>query len=153
MISLAFIINLLVTLLLVAYGWFVQLVYFPSMAYWKRDDEKKTRFYKDRMLLFTFPLMSLEVLTSIAILLGFTFKPTPGPSDNYYFNLYGVAFIFIILIYITSFQLIRPLINRFLKNGDFKALQQAVAWNWVRTLGWTIRFIVLFVTLISKSTA
>lgn len=121
-----------VSLYLFGLIWFVQIVHYPLFQkvpanHFVRYEQTHTR----RTSWITAPVMLVELATAI-LLMYF--------HQNTFFglNLLGVA-----ALWLSTFFVQVPLHNRLLKSYHPAAIKKLVQTNWIRTLIWTIRAIVL----------
>lgn len=148
MVQLAFFINLIVTLILIGVVWYMQVVHLPLLKYAPENDRDKfAQLLKERLVLITFPLMTLEGLTSLMVVLNFVRVPMETAAARTSYTIYGIAFILMLINAIITFQTLRPLRNKFLKKYNEKSARNWENWNWVRTVIWTSRAILLLATL------
>lgn len=120
------------TLLLCGLIWTIQVVHYPSFHY--VTPERFTHFeafHQRRISLLVVPLMLVE-LTSAITLLGYRPEALPG-----LWALFGVLLVG--LIWGTTFTLQVPLHNQLSAGYDKKAITALVAGNWLRTIAWTLR--------------
>lgn len=144
MFSLIFIIHVFVCILLTAVMWYLQVVHFPLLRFVGTDHfvEYYSELKMKNTLLF-FPLFSLEIFTSIALLLSFTMVSEFTASVQNQFFLVGFSLILLFILHLVNFQMIRPTLSSLQKNSDLKIHQKLVRLQWIRTLGWTIRMVIL----------
>lgn len=151
MLSVAFIINVITTLLLVGITWFMQIVFFPLLRFYDTDKpDVFARTYRDRMMLLTFPLMSLEFLTGVTIMLAYAMVPKETEAAFRSYIIFGIAFLCMAINLLITFQMIRPLSRKFLEKPTLLVLKKLEQWNWVRTIIWTLRFLLLISTIFSR---
>jgi hypothetical protein len=142
--SLIFIIHALVCILVTAVMWYIQVVHFPMLRFVGADRfEQYYRELKMKNTLLFFPLFSLEIFTSVALLLSFTMVSDFTASVQNQFFLVGFSLILLFVLHLVNFQMIRPLLSSLQTDTDGKKHQRLVRMQWIRTLGWTIRLIML----------
>lgn len=131
--SLVATIHLLTTFAMAGLIWFVQIVHYPMMARFERENfaahEKE---HCDRTGWVVVPLMLGEIFTFALLLLE-------GVRSNT-FLLSGVL---LGVIWASTFLLQVPLHRALLQGWNAKSHRQLVASNWIRTTAWTGRAILL----------
>jgi hypothetical protein len=125
--------------------WFQQIVYFPLFRYLGRGvDPNYFGHQRDRMTMLTFPIMTLEFLTAATIFITAAFSGEAGRAT---YKIYGLAFFVLLGLHMVTFQMIRPMISKLSMEVDEQICRRLVRWNWTRTMGWTVRAILLFSTI------
>lgn len=117
--------------------WIIQLIQYPSYNY--IDQKKFTAFQKFHTQTITFivgPIMILELLTGILLLLQ------PKFSFTIVINLAGILVIWLCTLFFSI-----PLHSHLSHNYNSEKVQTLILTNWIRTLAWTIRSILLIVFL------
>ncbi len=150
MFSLIFIIHVLVCIMVTAIMWYLQVVHFPMLRFIGTDRyELYYHELKMKNTLLFFPLFSLEIFTSIALLLSFTMVSDFNPAVQNQFFLVGFSLILLFILHLVNFQLIRPLLSSLHTDVDEKKHKRLLRLQWIRTLGWTSRFIMLLSMILS----
>jgi hypothetical protein len=85
----------------------------------------------------------LEIFTSIALLLSFTMVSDFTPSVQKQFFLVGFSLILLFILHLVNFQIIRPLLSSLQTDTEGRKHKRLIKIQWIRTLGWTIRLIIL----------
>ena len=135
---LAFLLQLGSTLALFGLIWFVQIVHYPLHAlvgpveFPRYEAEHATR-----TGYIAAPLMILELATTAAILLP-RFRPPSVPALGAW-----LGFVLVLLLWLSTFFIQVPLHNRLHRTRDGRALQLLVRTNWIRTLLWTLRAVLV----------
>jgi hypothetical protein len=112
--------------------WFVQIIHYPTLAppaegtFVERHQD-----YTQRMGWIVGPIMLLEMGLQLLQL-----QKNPGPKT---FLLFGL----LLLIWISTFALQVPAHNLLSQGYDAQAVQRLVRTNWIRTLAWTARSVIL----------
>lgn len=112
--------------------WFVQIIHYPTLAppaegtFVERHQD-----YTQRMGWIVGPVMLLEMGVQLLQL-----QKTPGPKT---FLLFGL----LLLIWISTFALQVPAHNLLSQGYDAQVVQRLVRTNWIRTLAWTARSVIL----------
>jgi hypothetical protein len=130
----------LVTAMLTGIIWFVQVVHYPLFPlaggqnyplYQRRHEQGITRI--------VVPLMIVETLTAIALIIRFP----AGVSRS----LFYLTLVLLVINWLSTFLLQVPQ-HRVLELGfNIDAWQNLCRTNWVRTLTWTLRLIILLLIL------
>lgn len=121
--------------------WQIQVNHYPSFEY--VDKERFTdfaHFHVRRITPIVAPLMIIELITSVLLLML-------SPKNPWYIlNTLGVAIIW----FATQFLSI-PCHNKLIMGFDLQSIKKLVKTNWIRTILWTARSILL-ITLAFKGT-
>lgn len=124
--------HLIVTALLTGLIWTIQLVHYPSFHFVNIVVYKEfQKFHMFRISIVVMPLMILELLTGAMLLL----------LDQQ--HLFLVNFILILLIWLSTFLLSVPAHSKLEKGYNHEAVNRLVSTNWVRTILWTVRLVLL----------
>ena len=116
--------------------WIVQLVHYPAFQF--VEEKKFVEFEKFHTLKISFivlPMMIIELLSGILLISlywGFYYKA--GFISN---------LITLFIIWLITFSISVPLHDKLGKGKDFKLIDQLTKTNWVRTIAWSFRLIVL----------
>lgn len=131
-------INLLMTLHLVSTAamtgliWTIQLVHYPSFHFINIVVyEEFQKFHMQRISIVVMPLMILEFITGLLLLVL---------SQEQFFL---VNFVLIVMIWLSTFLLSVPEHSKLEKGYNHKAVDRLVSTNWVRTLLWSVRLVLL----------
>lgn len=116
--------------------WVIQAVHYPlfakipseAFAHYEADHQKRISFV-------VVPAMVLELASAIALVLN------PPPSLP--INLLVINIILLALIWISTFALQVPLHRNLSRGYDARAIDRLVRTNWIRTLGWTLKTLLL----------
>ena len=121
-------IHLVITVGLVVLIWIIQLVHYPSFAYYQENDfAKAMNFHQSRITLIVLPLMMIE----IAALSYLSWKVT----DLFYLSMLAM----VILIWVSTFFIQVPLHQKLLAGKDVTLITKLVSTNWIRTCLWTLK--------------
>lgn len=124
----------LITFTLIGLIWTIQLVHYPAFKY--IDKEKFIAFEKmhtSKISLLVAPLMVLELMIACIHLYE-------KPAQPYAM----ISLFLVLLIWISTFTLSVPC-HSMLKNGkDEKIIHKLILTNWVRTILWTFKGILIF---------
>lgn len=126
--------EIIVNAVLVGLIWLVQVLVYPSFKY--IDEKNYSFFHRFHMKAITplvGPLMILEAGLSLANL-AYQNYPTA-------INLVGLGLI--IIIWLSSFFLSVPTHELLLLKKDDALINKLVRTNWIRTIGWSVKLILL----------
>lgn len=130
-------VHLFLTLYLAGVIWMVQLVHYPLMA---KVGEGAFRAYEEahtrRMTPVVMGQMLLELATGLYLL-------WQGAGEWMLWLNLGL----LLLIWLSTFLVQVPLHNRLMAGWDQWAHQRLVKTNWIRTVAWTVRGILLLMLL------
>ena len=129
-------INLACTLYMVGLIWFVQVVHYPLMA---SVGEQGYAAYQQAHMRLTTWVVGPPMLMEAGTALGLVLLVPMGVQ----LSLAWRAFSILILIWIVTALFSVPAHQRLLQNFDSKAHRRLVQTNWLRTLGWTLRAIIV----------
>ena len=134
-----FMIHLFASSLMGGIIWFVQVIHYPlfnqigsaQFVAYEREHVRRTKFL-------IAPLMLIELGSGLFLILM-----------NHSFNVYliNINFILLILIWISTFFIQVPLHNALLDKRDSMSISKLVKSNWVRTLLWTSRLVLLLIII------
>lgn len=137
--QLLLLLNLVLAAMLSGLIWLVQLVSYPAFLHVGPDTSFAYQRHHIRSISWVVvPLMMAELFLAGWLLLStFTF--------NILSYLNYAAFACLLMIWLATFGLAVPLHNRLGKEG-YKSLtiRKLVRINWIRTIGWSLRLILLF---------
>lgn len=122
------------TLFMTGLIWFVQVVHYPFLHY-AEGNLDAARFHQRRTGWVVIPVMVVELVTAV-LLLGSSWIAQYG--DYLFINL-GL----LLLTWAVTFLKMVPLHRRLLEHMDESTIQVIVTTNWVRTILWTVRSLVL----------
>ncbi|MFM8715826.1 MAG: hypothetical protein ACKOHM_09985 [Spartobacteria bacterium] len=131
--SLAATVHLLTTFAMAGLIWFVQIVHYPMMANFERENfaahEKE---HCDRTGWVVVPLMLGEIFTFALLLV-----------EGLHSSAFLLSGLLLGVIWASTFFLQVPLHRTLLQGWNDKAHRQLVATNWIRTVAWSGRAILL----------
>jgi hypothetical protein len=99
--------------------------------------------FKMKNTLMFFPLRSLEVFSAIALLLSFAMQPEMTSRIENQFYIIGLNLLIISILYMLHFQKVRPTIYKITSYSNDTELKKMTQWQWVITIGTTIRTILI----------
>ena len=134
--------NLVSTLCLVGLIWTVQVVHYPSFQYAdERTFKEFESFHQKRITFVVMPLMLVEVGTSLLLL-----WTRPG----FFAGWVAVCGALLVgVIWLSTFALQVPIHGQLAESLNPEAIQRLVATNWIRTIVWSGRGLLLVWTLLN----
>ena len=128
--------HLISTSIMVGVIWVVQLVHYPSFKYVNESDYIIfQKYHMSNISYIVFPVMFTELITAILILFF--------GEESLFFML---SLICLFLIWVITGVLFTKFHNTLQKGKDLKMIEKMIKANWMRTLLWTLRLImILFV--------
>lgn len=139
------VLNLAVTLYMVGVIWTVQLVHYPLMAtVGKASFAEYHQRHVRMMTVVVGPSMLIEAFSMIAIL---------GQCASDQFNLAALGTLLIFIIWLSTAFLQVPCHSKLEKSFDSKTHSFLVNSNWIRTIAWSLRGIVIAAMLLSVESA
>ena len=131
-----FVIHLVSTSFMVGVIWIVQLVHYPTFFF---IDEQKSydfqKFHMSRISYIVMPAMTTELFSGIYI-----FIYSNMAIDS---NLFLLALTILIINWIITALVFVKMHNKLLINYKIEIISLLVKWNWLRTLLWSVRLILL----------
>ena len=145
MVQLIFVIHILATFFSFGICLVLQALHFPMLRY-IGPYQYPIYYEKQKMKLsvLTFPVFSLEVFTSVIVMITFFAKGEMTEAKQNSFFVYLSTIIILLLIHLITFYFIKPSLRKLLKTWDEKTLKELKGWNLGRTLLWLARIIILF---------
>lgn len=124
------------TSIMVGVIWVIQLVHYPSFKYVNESDYIIfQKYHMSNISYIVFPVMFTELITAILILFF--------GEESLFFML---SLICLFLIWVITGVLFTKFHNILQKGKDLKMIEKMIKANWMRTLLWTLRLImILFV--------
>lgn len=128
--------NLISTLYLVGLIWTIQVVHYPSFQYAdERTFQEMESFHQTRITFVVMPLMLVEAGTSLWLLW------TRPDFLSSWAVICGVLLIG--AIWLSTFVLQVHIHGQLSEGMDTRAIQRLVTTNWIRTIAWTVRGLLL----------
>ena len=131
--------HILSTAIMCGVVWFVQMIHYPLFAFVEGDNFAK--FEKEHIRLTKFlimPAMLVEIATAIILIFD-----TPLSLNYSYINLFVLG-----LIWISTFFIQVPLHSKLSSAKNESIIKRLIATNWIRTILWTGRLVLLLSVLI-----
>jgi len=130
--NLIFLAHLATTLYLVGLIWIVQILVYPAMAHIGTDGYAAYHnLHTSRITPVVAPAMIIELLTAIY----FVFAPVEKIDYRYFWC--GLALI--LIIWVSTFFVQVPLHEKLGASFDSDVQKKLVLTNWIRTVAWTLR--------------
>jgi len=148
--QLIFLVHILSTFLSFTISLYLQLIHFPLLRYigpyqYPVYFQKQ----KQRLTIVTFPVFTLEIFTSIFLMVAFFGGGKITEAKQNSFFIYLSSIILLLFIHLLTFYVIKPWLKKLLTAWDDKILNQLKLGNLVRTLMWLVRIIILFSIVIN----
>ena len=138
--SFIFLFNLVLSFIAVGLIWTIQLVHYPSMRYISKDKfTEYHNFHSMRISILAIPLMLAELVTSIMLWYQ--------NFNNTVQTVFLVNLIIVVLIWLSTFLIQVPLHNALSKEKNTEKLTKLIFTNWIRTILWTLRSILMILFL------
>ena len=127
-------IHLISTSMMVAIIWIVQILHYPTF---KLIDQKKYEEFQDfhmkRISYIIIPIMLVELSSGVIVLI----------IDSSLYTPFGVSLVLLIFIWILTALLFSKVHAYLLKGYDEDSINKLIDLNWIRTIFWTVRLIIL----------
>ncbi len=138
--SFIFLFNLVLSFIAVGLIWTIQLVHYPSMRYISKDKfPEYHNFHSIRISILAMPLMLAELVTSIMLWYQ--------NLNNAIQAIFLINLIIVVLIWFSTFLIQVPLHNALSKEKNTEKLSKLIYTNWIRTILWTSRSILMILFL------
>ena len=138
--SFIFLLNLVLSFIAAGLIWTIQLVHYPSMKYIPKDRfPEYHNFHSIRISILAIPLMFVELVTSIILLYQ--------NLNNAIQTIFIVNLILVLMIWLSTFLIQVPLHNVLSKEKNTEKLSKLIFSNWIRTILWTARSILMILFL------
>jgi len=130
--------QLATTWFMVGLIWIIQIVHYPLFA---NVGETQFPLYSQKhQFLITFivgPVMVAELITAVVLALY-----PPSPSAALWLR---VALALLIVVWVSTVLIQTPQHGRLSSGFDLEKIRSLVTWNWIRTIAWTARGLILLV--------
>ena len=119
--------------------WVIQLVHYPSFRFTDREKYVSFQIFHMRNISFiVVPVMILEFLSGLLLVL----------YHSNYESLLRISFILLLIIWLVTALFFAQIHQKLSKGYDETLVRNLVSLNWIRTLLWTIRTIIITYCLI-----
>jgi len=132
-------IHLVLASIMVGVIWVIQLVHYPSFRFTDREKYVSFQIFHMRKISFiVMPVMVLEFLSGLLLVL----------YHSNYESLLRISFILLLIIWLVTALFFAQIHQKLSKGYDETLVRKLVSFNWIRTLLWTIRTIIITYCLI-----
>lgn len=144
-----FILHVLATFFAFGIALYQQIVHFPLLRY-IGPYQYPVYYEKQKMQLtiLTFPVYSLEVFTSIVLMVTFFAGGEMTPEKQNSFFTYLVSIILLLFIHLVTFYFIKTSLKKLVTNWQEKTLKELRMYNLVRLGLWLGRLIILIIIVV-----
>lgn len=119
--------------------WVIQLVHYPSFRFTDREKYVSFQIFHMRNISFiVVPVMILEFLSGLLLVL----------YHSNHESLLRISFILLLIIWLVTALFFAQIHQKLSKGYDETLVRNLVSLNWIRTLLWTIRTIIILYCLI-----
>ncbi len=127
-------VHLIVTSAIVGVIWMVQLVHYPSFLYVDKNKYKLFQeFHMSRIGFIVVPLMAVELITGALLLIIYKL------SSIYFFS----SMLLLVGIWFLTAIVFTRIHSKLLNGYSEKLIHDLVSFNWIRTIMWTTRLVLL----------
>ncbi len=134
---LVFVIHLTTTVFMTGLIWMVQIVHYPLFK--NIGSNEFLQYEKQHSKLITFivgPVMTIELVTGILL-------ATSNYLNEQNFILYLISFGLLILIWLCTIFIQIPQHKKLSSGYDKEVIDKLVSYNWIRTVSWSARALIL----------
>jgi len=123
--------------LLVSFGlfvliWIIQILHYPSFIYYAEETFHHAMISHQKNITFiVLPLMLMELILAFFNLYKF------------FNSIFLISLILVILIWLSTFFIQVPIHEKLLHGKDIILINKLIQTNWIRTILWSIKFILL----------
>jgi len=125
------IIHIVTTIFMTGLCWFVQIVHYPLF---RVIENNKFPAYERKNAItgfITVPIMTIELLTGLILLY------------NYQNSLYLLNIVLLTIIWLSTLVFQVPIHLKLMQEGSPKLITKVIKTNWIRTLSWTARTLLM----------
>ena len=138
--SFIFLLNLVLAFIAVGLIWTIQLVHYPSMRFIPKERfVEYHNFHSIRISFLAMPLMLTELGTSLMLFYQ--------NYNNAIQTIFLINLVIVALIWLSTFLIQVPLHNALSKEKQSEKLSKLICTNWIRTILWTARSILMILFL------
>jgi len=138
--SFIFLLNLVLSFIAVGLIWTIQLVHYPSMKFIPKERfVEYHNFHSIRISFLAMPLMLTELGTSLMLFYQ--------NYNNAIQTIFLINLVIVVLIWLSTFLIQVPLHNALSKEKQSEKLSKLIYTNWIRTILWTARSILMILFL------
>jgi hypothetical protein len=150
MLSIVFITNLLVSILLAGIYISRSFALLPALFQNNANLEILKKFNRNESLL-TVPLGIFEGTTAFVLLLTAAFAPQKTSADIFFFNIQGIALLILFFSRLCSFLLFKPELSNLIRFPDSANFKKALKWGALISVFQFIRISLLVFSVLTKS--
>ena len=137
-----FLIHVLATSVMLGIIWIIQLVHYPSFRFVDTSNYRSFQnFHIKRISIIVVPVMIIEALSGLIYLIYFI------KNIEVFFL---VSMMLLIVIWLVTGFIFSGLHQNLLIGYNRLTINKLVSLNWIRTLLWSLRFILLIISIIIK---
>ena len=138
--SFIFLLNLVLAFIAVGLIWTIQLVHYPSMRFIPKERfVEYHNFHSMRISFLAIPLMVTELGSSLILFYQ--------NYNNAIQTIFLINLVIVALIWLSTFLIQVPLHNALSKEKQSEKLSKLICTNWIRTILWTARSILMILFL------
>ena len=138
--SFIFLLNLVLAFIAVGLIWTIQLVHYPAMRFIPKERfVEYHNFHSMRISFLAIPLMVTELGTSLILFYQ--------NYNNAIQTIFLINLVIVALIWLSTFLIQVPLHNALSKEKQSEKLSKLICTNWIRTILWTARSILMILFL------
>ncbi len=127
-------IHLISTSMMVAIIWIVQILHYPTFKFVDRKKyEDFQDFHMKRISYLIIPIMLVEICSGVMVLI----------LDSSLYSPFGISIMLLIFIWVLTVLLFSKVHSYLLKGYDEDSINKLISLNWIRTISWTVRLIIL----------
>ena len=120
------------TAVMVGVIWVIQLLHYPTFYYIEKNNYSQfQKFHMNRISYIVIPAMVIEMLSGIMLVII---------NDDFI-----ISFSLLVCIWIMTFVFFTNIHQRLLSKYENTAVEKLVNLNWIRTVFWTVRLVILFI--------
>ena len=120
------------TAVMVGVIWVIQLLHYPTFYYIEKNNYSQfQKFHMNRISYIVIPAMVIEMLSGIMLVII---------NDDFI-----ISFSLLVCIWIITFVFFTNIHQRLLSKYENTAVEKLVNLNWIRTVFWTVRLVILFI--------
>ncbi|MCD2260487.1 hypothetical protein [Psychroserpens luteolus] len=130
-----FLIHIFTTIFMTGLCWFVQIVHYPLFRAIDSDVFPKYERKNAITGVITVPVMTIELITGLILIYSY-------PENLYILNIVLLA-----MIWLSTMIFQVPIHLKLMNEGSSKLITKVIRTNWIRTLSWTARSVILIYLL------
>lgn len=118
--------------------WLIQILHYPSFKFYSENDfVTGMKFHQRRITYIVLPLMISELVVSLFLLYQ---------SQKYSEIIFALVF----LIWVSTFTLQVPLHRLLEEKKDLQIIKRLITSNWIRTILWSLKLLIVFCLIFDK---